>query len=101
VPDGSVEFARFFPADRENQGKNRSLAQKSNQNQAHNPKFIPLAGKNFSLLAAWQGNGRETAHRRPAALMPMRRILGDLVLIMAKARVLTILAIYQTCIRAV
>jgi len=33
--------------------------------------------------------------KRPAVLIPARKILIDLVLIMAKARVLTILAIYE------
>jgi hypothetical protein len=82
---------RFFPANREYQGKNRGSAQKSYLNHTHISKFVLLAGKNFPLLAA----------RNSAVLIPARMILLDLVLMMAKTRVLTILAIYQACIRAV
>jgi hypothetical protein len=53
-------------------------------------------GKNFPANApAGKRQGK-----RPAAFKPVRRILGDLVLMMAKTRVLTIPAIYHACIRA-
>jgi hypothetical protein len=47
-------------------------------------------GKNFSLLAAWQGNSRENRRRVPCRSLLGRRILSDLVFIRAKTRVLTL-----------